>query len=282
MKMKSSTMIPLAFAVFASGSSSHAAITIVGTTPTRGFLGSTKSQVTTVHNGTTEQQVSYNATGVDKLVVVYAAESGFNSHTVTNLTMSYNGVAMTQAIFQQAFPNPIANDNGAVAIFYLDNPFQGAANFTAGFTATGGGANGGFISIFGLAGTLAGVGAVAGTSHVDVVSTNQVGTSITTTGANSLVIAGIQVSGQNNVTGAIPTTVAPLALGNNASWGSNWAHAASGSQAVTDSGTTITPTFVSGTSKYVDVAAVEFLAIPEPSAALLGGLGLLALLRRRR
>jgi hypothetical protein len=31
-----------------------------------------------------------------------------------------------------------------------------------------------------------------------------------------------------------------------------------------------------------DAASVDFVAIPEPSAALLGGLGMLALLRRRR
>jgi autotransporter-associated beta strand protein len=244
---------------------SHAQITIKGGAPTRGFLGTTKTQVTTVHNGTAEQQVSYDATGVDKLVVVYAAESGFNNTTVTSLSMSFNGVPMTLARFQQSFPSPIPNDNGAVAIFYLDNPFQGPAIFTAGFAATGGGANGGLVSIFGLAGTAPGVGAVAGTSHVDVVNGNNVGTSITTTAPNSLVIAGIQVSGQNNVTGPIPAAVSPLTLGNNGSWGSNnWGHGASGYQAVALTGTTITPTFVSGTSKFVDVAAVEF-TVPVPT-----------------
>jgi hypothetical protein len=257
-----------------------AAITIAGGTPTIGFLGSNKAQVTTTHNGTT--QVSFDATGADKLVVVFASESGFNNTSVTSMSMSFNGVAMTSAIFQQTLPNPILNDNGALAIFYLDDPFQGAATFTAGLTTTGGGPNGGFVSIFGLAGTADGVGAVGGTSHVDVVSGNNVGTSITTTAADSLVIAGIQVSGSNNVSGSIPTAVSPLTLGNNGSWGSNWGHGASGSQAVALSGTAITPTFVSGTSKYVDVAAVEFQVIPEPAAALLGGFSLLALLRRRR
>ena len=241
---------------------SHAQITIVGGTPTIGFLGSTKTQVTTTHNGTT--QVSFDATGADKLVVVYAAESGFNNQSVTSLSMSFNGVPMTLAKFQQIFPSPIPNDNGAVAIFYLDDPFQGAANFTAGFSATSGGANGGLVSIYGLTGSADGIGAVAGTSHVDVVNGNNVGTSITTTAANSLVIAGIQVSGSNNVSGSIPTAVSPLTLGNNGSWGSSWAHAASGYQTVALSGTTITPTFVSGTSKYVDVAAVEF-TVPVPT-----------------
>lgn len=239
---------------------SHAQINIVN--QVEGFLGSTKSQVTTTHGGTT--QVSFDATGIDKLVVVYTAESGFNNQSVTSLSMSFNGDPMTLARFQQTFPSPIPNDNGAVAIFYLDNPDQGAFNFTAGFSATSGGANGGHISILGLSGTADGVGAVAGTSHVDVVNGNNVGTSITTTAANSLVIAGIQVSGSNNVSGSIPTAVSPLTLSNNGSWGSNWAHGASGYQTVALTGTTITPTFVSGTSKYVDVAAVEF-TVPVPT-----------------
>jgi autotransporter-associated beta strand protein len=254
----------LAFALaFAMGlGAANAQIAVVN--QVEGFLGSTKTQVTTTHNGTT--QVSYDATGIDKLVVVYASESGFNNQSVTSLSMSFNGVPMTLARFQQTFPSPIPNDNGAVAIFYLDDPFQGAATFTAGFAATSGGANGGHVSIIGLTGTADGVGAVAGTSHVDVVNGNNVGTSITTTAANSVVIAGIQVSGQNNVTGGFPTAVSPLTLSNNGGWGSSnaWAHAASGYQSVPAIGTTITPTFVSGTSKFVDVAAVEFTA-PVPT-----------------
>jgi autotransporter-associated beta strand protein len=250
------------FAALCLSQFSHAQITIKGGSPTVGFLGSNKAQVTTTHNGST--QVSYNATDVDKLVVVYAAESGFNAQSVNSLTMQFNGVPMTLARFQQSFPSPIPNDNGAVAIFYLDNPFQGSATFTAGFSATAGGANGGFVSIYGLQGTAPGIGAVAGTTHVDVVSGNQVGTSITTTGPDSLVIAGIQVSGQNNVSGSIPSAVTPLTLGNSASWGSNWAHGASGYRTVADGGTTITPTFTSGTSKFVDVAAVEF-TVPVPT-----------------
>ena len=39
---------------------------------------------------------------------------------------------------------------------------------------------------------------------------------------------------------------------------------------------------INGGSLGLQVNAVQVLTIPEPSAALLGGLGLLALLRRRR
>lgn len=246
-----------------------------------GWLGSNKTQVTTTASGTT--QVSYDATGIDKLVVVYAAESGFNNQTVTSLSMSYNGVAMTQAIFQQEYPNPIVNDNGAVAIFYLDNPFQGAANFTAGFVATGGGANGGHISILGLTGTADGVGAVNGTSYTG--GNAPWSTSLTTTGANSLVIAGFQNSGANN-TGtslATPTAASGFTLSNNGNWTSSWAAAASAYKFEATSGTNITAAFENGgAGTYRDVAAVEFLAVPEPSAALLGGLGALLLLRRSK
>ncbi len=59
------------------------------------------------------------------------------------MTMSFNSVAMDLAIFQQVLPDPLLNDNGALSIFYLDDPFQGSATFTAGVTTTGGGPNGG-------------------------------------------------------------------------------------------------------------------------------------------
>lgn len=269
----------MAFAALAAGSSAHAAITIAS--QVEGWLGNTKTQVTTTPSGTT--QVSFDATGLDKLIVVYAAESGFNNNTVTNLTMSFNGVAMALGRFQQAFPNPIVNDNGAVAIFYLDNPFQGAANFTAGFAATAGGANGGHVSILGLTGTADGIGVVNGTSYTG--GTAPWSTTLTTTGSNSLVIAGFQNSGANNAgtTLATPTAGSGFTLSNNGNWTSNWASAASAYQLVDTSGTTVTPAFEGGGSgTYRDVVAVEFLAIPEPSSALLGGLGVLALLRRRR
>lgn len=246
-----------------------------------GFLGSNKAQVTTTHNGAT--QVSYDATGIDKLVVVFATESGFNSQTTTAMTMAFNNVAMTQAVFQQAFPNPITNDNGAVAIFYLDDPFQGAATFTAGVTNTAGGPNGGHVSIFGLTGTLDGVGATNGTSSTG--GGGNVSTSLTTTGPNSLVIAGIENSGANSVGtpgDRPPTAVAPLTLSNNGAWGSNWGNGASGYQFVPIAGANITPTFNTGTGAFIDVAAAEFLAIPEPASLALIALGGLVVAGRRR
>lgn len=79
--------IPAALMIVA-GQALAAPITIVN--EVGGFLGSTKTQVTTTHNGTT--QISYDATGIDKLVVVFATESGFNNNTVTSMTMKFNNV----------------------------------------------------------------------------------------------------------------------------------------------------------------------------------------------
>lgn len=259
----------------------HANAAIVIESQVEGWLGSDRAQVTTTPGGTT--QVSFDATGLDKLVVVFAAESGFNNNTTTALTMSFNGVSMTQAIFQQSYPNPIANDNGAIAIFYLDNPFQGAANFSTTQTHTAGGSNGGHVSILGLTGTADGVGAVNGTSYTG--GTAPWSTTLTTTGADSLVIAGFQNSGANNAgtTLATPTAGSGFTLSNNGNWNTNWAAAASAYRLVDTSGTNVTPAFEGGGSgTYRDVAAVEFLAIPEPSSLALVALGGLALLRRRR
>jgi hypothetical protein len=271
-------LVTLATVFAITAGSAQAQITI--SSQAEGFLGSTKTQVTTAHNGST--QLSFDATGVDKLVVVFATESGFNNRTTTAMTMSFNGVAMTQAIFQNSpltDPTSPVNDNGAISIFYLDDPFQGAANFSTTQTHTGGGSNGGWVSVFGLTGTLDGLGAVNGTSYNGA---GTYSTSITTTGNDSLVIAGIQNSGANNSSGSA-NVVGPLTLGNEGIWGSNWGQGASGYQFVTTSGTNITPTFTTGNGAYRDVAAVEFLAIPEPSSfALMGlGLGALYVLRRR-
>jgi hypothetical protein len=275
MIINSRKLMPMDFAALAAGSSAHAAITIVGT-PTRGFLGSNKSQVTTAHNGSTE--VSFDASGTDKLVVAIGSESGFGGNSVTNMSLSFNGEAMTRAVF--ANDRSAAGDSGGLAIFYLDNPFQGASTFTFGFTATGGGANGGIASIYGLAGTVDGVGNT-GKSSLTQASAGNVSTSITTSGADSWVFAAVQNSGTNNSAGT-PSIVAPLTAGHSGFWGTQWGGLASGTQTVSTSGSSLTPTFSTNAGNNIQVAAVEFLAVPEPSSALLGGLGVLALLRRRR
>ena len=59
---------------------------------------------------------NYDASGSDKLVVVYGTEHAFgiNAGMVIN-SIEYNGTPMIQAVQENTLP-------GATAIFYLDNP----------------------------------------------------------------------------------------------------------------------------------------------------------------
>lgn len=283
MNRRTSVLAMAAVSGLALGAAQSAEAAIVVGAQAEGFLGSNKTQVTTTHNGTT--QVSYDATGVDKLVVIYAGESGFNAQKVNSLSMSFNGVAMTLAAFENTIfdttpPLPGDWDGGAVGLFYLDNPFQGAANFTAGMTTSGGAPNGGWISIIGLSGTADGVGATGATWSTQS-SSGQVSTSLTTTAANSLVIAGMENSGRNSGAGT-PTVVAPLTLSNNGFWGTQFGSGASGYQAVPGSGTLVTPTFQTNAGGNIHVVAAEFLEVPEPGSLALLGLGGLMIASRRR
>jgi len=246
-----------------------AEVTIVNTSG--GFLGSTKSQITTSHNGT--EQVSYDATGVDKLVVTLGAESSFSNNQVTNLQVSFNGVPMTRAVFGNT-RGSLTNDCGAAAIFYLDKPFQGSAAFSVTFAATNGAANGGRVAIVGLAGTEDGVGNT-NASGATQASAGIVSTSLTTSAQNSLVIAMVQNSGTNNSAGT-PTVVAPLSLINNGFWGSQWGSAASGHQFVPAPGTTVSPTFNTAAGGNIQILAAEFYApstdIPTKPSPAYGGI----------
>jgi len=259
--------------------SAQATITIVNNE--RGFLGTNKAQVTTAHNGTTE--VFFDATGADKLVVAIASEPGFNNQAMTNMTLSFNGVPMERAVLGNT-RGITTNDSGAVAIFYLDNPFQGAATFTFAATTTGGAPNGGLASIFALTGTAAGVGNTAA-SWATQTTAGAVSTSITTSAPDSWVLGAVQNSGTNNSAGT-PTALSPLTPGHNGFWGSQWGSSASGYQAVAASGTTLTPTFNTNAGGNIQIIAVEFLAepqvIPEPSKAITFAFGLLGLALRRR
>ncbi|MFU8847565.1 MAG: PEP-CTERM sorting domain-containing protein [Opitutales bacterium] len=276
--MKRTLLIPsLAFAslAFASLVSANATISIVNSAG--GFLGDNKAQVTTAHNGT--EQINFDATGASKLVVTIASESGFSNRAVTGMTLSFNGEAMNLAVLGNT-RGVETNDAGGVAIFYLDNPFQGAATFSVGITTTAGNPNGGFASIFGLAGTADGVGNT-NASWVTQSTAGEVSTTLTTSAQNSWVLGAVQNSGTNNGAGT-PSVVSPLTLGHNGFWGSQWGSAATGYQTVVEDGTAITPTFNTNAGANIQIIAAEFQAIPEPSAALLACLGMLALIRRRR
>jgi fibronectin-binding autotransporter adhesin len=239
----------LALPVFSQG------ITIVSNV--KGFLGADKTKVCTTHGGATE--VSFDATGVSKLVVVIGTESGFNNQSATVTGVKFNNVALTEAVQENSRLN-LSYDGGTCAIFYLDNPYQGAATFTVSTSMSSGTANGGLVSVIGLSGTGAGVGST-GKSWTTQTAAGNVATSITTANFNSMVIAGVENSGVNNGVSTAPTVVSPLTLMHNGAWGSAWAGLASGYQSVSACGTMLTPTFNTAAGGNIHVVAAEFMPL---------------------
>jgi hypothetical protein len=245
-----------------------AEITMVGS-PVKGFLNSAKDGFATAHLGTT--QISYNASGVAKLVVAIGTEAGNNSQRVNSVSVKFNGVDMTLTA-QDNTMNPGvgqvgAMDGGIAAIFHLDNPFQGAASFNFSASTSSGAPNGALVTIIGLAGTKPGVGNTGANWH-NLTSAGNVATSLTTSANKSLVFAMVENSGTNNSAGT-PTIVAPLTLAHNGNWGNQWGSVASGYQFVPASGTTITPTFATVAGGNIHVVAAEFLAAEIPASEYL-------------
>jgi len=228
-----------------------AEISIVGTA--KGYVDSTKSKLATAHLGTT--LLSYDATGVDKLVIAIGSESGFNNNTIDITSLEFEGVALTQIVQENSRP---FSDGGTAEIWYLDAPYQGAGTFTFSYTTSGGSPNGGIAAIIGLAGTADGAAGIGDTDatnwHVAPITST-----ITTTADNSLVIAMVENSGNNNGSGT-PTVNSPMTQITNGYWGSQWAGVAVGYQFVPTSGTTITPTFTTnnGETYNIHTVAAEF------------------------
>ena len=227
----------------------------------KGFANvTTKDKLATSHLGST--LLSYDATGVEKLVVAIALEGGFNGVTSNVTGVTFNGVAMTQAVEENTKGGP--GDGGSAEIWYLDNPFQGSATFGFSSTSSGGGINGAIASVIGLAGAAPGTPGIGSTSAVWT-NVGPATTSITTTANESLVIAMVENSGNNNAAGT-PTANSPLTQITNGNYGSQWASFATGYQYVAGVGTTITPTFTTntGTNYSIHVIAAEF-KVPVPT-----------------
>jgi len=226
----------------------------------KGFADSTKTKFATAHLGTT--LLSYDATGVSKLVVAIGTEAGFNNQSANVTGITFNGVALTQAVEERTYLGD--RDGGTAEIWYLDNPDQVSATFGFTVTTSAGGINGAIAAIIGLSGTAAGTDGM-GATDAAFTSLGPITTRITTTAKGSLVIAMVENSGANNAAGT-PNVVAPLALLQNGNYGSQWASIASGYQSVLSLGTTITPTFTAntGASYSIHTVAVEFKA-PVPS-----------------
>ena len=203
----------------------------------------------------------FNASTFDKLVVVATTENGNGATSGFIGTMTYDGVAMTQAAFSAGITGNITY----TSIWYLDNPTT-----TAGVIATTGN-NRIAATAFGLNGTALGIGNTA--------SVKGVYSTTLTTSSGSMVISSLGMGGSGNnadVNNATPNTGTKI---NGREFGANWG----GHVAAYDAGGGGTYAFTdTSPTNDVSVVAVEFTAIPEPSASLLGALGALALLRRRR
>lgn len=247
------TLLSAALGLALLSSTAHAAIVVVDSasamkTPFYG-TNSTATFTSTDLGG-------FDPSGTAKLVVTIGLQHTATVNQTTSVT--YGGVAMTQAV--------IAGSGGGgweAAIFYLDNPTS-LGDLVLSFDSS----RGASVTVYSLNGTAAGHGSSNG-------STSSASTTLTTTAANSFVLAAATVSGTT-----IPVAQSPLTGGEaitNPYNGSAQTSISTGYQTVASAGS-ITPTFDIGNT----TVAAEFTVIPEPSTALLGSLGMLALLRRRR
>ncbi|MCX6857324.1 MAG: autotransporter-associated beta strand repeat-containing protein [Verrucomicrobia bacterium] len=194
---------------------------------------------------------TFNAAGKDKVVVIVAMEHSNNEPAMT-FGVRYNGVQMIEAVQQTG-----GNNDGTIAIYYLDNPAVGG---TGGISISGYNPNGGLGVAYALSGTRPGYGAFNSRTGNAITQVP-----LTTSADKSLVIAALQNSGNTNSAGT-PTANAPLVQAASANWGSQWGSLAAGSMQVATP-SAVTPTFTgpTGGSYSINIAAVEFLS--EPLAA---------------
>ena len=193
---------------------------------------------------------SFTAAGSDKLVVVVSAENANNDHYAV-FGVRYNGVQMIEAVQQTG-----VTSDGAVAIYYLDNP--GAIG--SGISVSGYNPNGGLGAAYALSGTRPGFGAFNSRKGSSVNSVP-----LTTSADKSLVIAALNNAGNGNGAGT-PTANSPLTQASSGFWGSQWGSHSSGYiQVATPS--SVTPTFTTSTggSYHLNIAAVEILAAILPA-----------------
>jgi hypothetical protein len=251
--MKNFLLLPLAIIGLTLGTVSHssAAISLLA-----GGSGSYATGATAVANPRTVL-TSFNASTASKIVLTLSDEDGSGDTVPTGF--SFGGVAMTLAVSHN-------NSIQQTKIYYLDasNPLVGGTFGTGDLVVNGTGTNDYGVSWLFLSGTADGVGPTN-------ISTTQ-SVSLTTVVNGSWVIAS---TANNNASGTPQSPLTALLNGDvgSAGGGSGYAEIATAGAG--------TYSFTDGTGRPVTVAAA-FAPIPEPSAALLGALGLLALLRRRR
>ena len=190
---------------------------------------------------------TFNPGGSDKLVVVVAGENANNDHFAFR-GVTYNSVPMTEVVQQTA-----GTADGAVAIYYLDNP----GPIAGGINVSGYNPNGGMGTAYALSGTRPGFGAFNSKKGGFVT-----GAPITTSANKSLVIAALE-----NSNGGTPTANAPLTQTNSGSWGGNWGSHASGYvQVATPAAAASAFTTPTSSTHSINIASVEFLAQTTPGS----------------
>jgi autotransporter-associated beta strand protein len=193
---------------------------------------------------------TFNPAGADKLVIVIAGENANNDHFAF-AGVRYNGVQMTEIVQQTGI-----TADGAVAIYYLDNPPA-----LGSITVSGYNLNGGLGVAYALTGTKPGYGAFTSRRGSTVTSVP-----LTTSANNSLVIAALQNSGNPNGAGT-PTATAPLTQAIGANWGGGWGSLASGYIHVATPGNAACAFSTSTSSTHsINLASVEFLAQTVPAS----------------
>jgi len=215
--------------------------------------------------------VSFDASGSDKLVVMTGNRGSGGSIYGKSLTgITYGTTPMVAAVNARNYavsPNP--DGEAVVGIYYLDNP-GAATTLTISYSAkmdTSGG-----YTLLALSGTADGVGATNATvTGVYPDTYTSASTSLTTTGANSLVLA-VAAANRHN-----PNPVSPLDSsidGGGSTYGAGYQFVATPSA--------VTPTFSMAAAYMPLVAAAEFTVLPEPATLALLGLGGLGLILSRK
>ncbi|MGB1124760.1 MAG: hypothetical protein ACPG4Q_06115, partial [Phycisphaeraceae bacterium] len=197
----------------------------------------------------------FNASSYDKLIVIVTGEHGFPNNTSgINITgVSYDGIDMSAAVIRDGLPevDNVSPDQAFNHIYYLDDPLG-----TTGTIQVNTNLSRFVVTAIGLDGAAAGVGATA----IAGLSTKSV--DLTTTSANSFVIAsnGLGGTGNNgNVDGL--TVNSPLSLLGAVETNSNYSGHVIGGATVATAGTD-SYSFTGSTAGSHVIAAEFLLGLP--------------------
>ncbi len=200
------------------------------------------------------EDLSFDAAGADKLVVVLSTENASNHGNGEIVAVRYNGRPLALLVESKV-------DRGSAEIWYLDDPGsigQGTIEVEAVNP------NGGIGAAYALSNTQAGAGGATGTAAGDSVAS----VSLAASAADSLVIAVLNNSGQPNASGT-PTAYVPLTQVSSGFWGGQWGGHASGYQPAAVAGR-VTSWFTTNTGAgySINLVAAEFLSQPGATIAV--------------